>query len=175
MAIFLKETLQEIAVESESVVGDMGEFEYLTKGDIKYIRFSAGNGVCWIKLDKYREISKIEELTQEYIRDNKTQKDLEDVADEIATDYYTRRLAKTSQSADSQTNADLSHGLQAPHTSTSASSTILHSGSSINQGGAGSPPSVSTGDQGEPESDSHLSSQSMGLETAAASGTEDAI
>jgi hypothetical protein len=187
MAIFLKETLQEIAVESETVAGDMAEFEHLTKGDIKYIRFSAGNGVCWIKLDKYRELSKIEELTQEYIRDQKTQNDLAKVAFEIARDYYTRHLAEAGQSATSQTHDGSSHGLQAPHTAeaptlhshrlathtpTSAASTSRHSGSSVNQGGAGSPPSVSTGDHVEPESDNHLPPQPMGLGIAAAPGTK---
>ena len=170
MVVFLKETLQEIAVESETVAGDMAEFEHLTKGDIKYIRFSAGNGVCWIKLDKYREISKIEKLTQEYIRDPKTQNDLAKVALKIAKDYYTRHLAKASQSATSQTHAGPSHGLQVPHTAgaptltpTSAASTSRHSGSSVNQDGAGSPPSVSTEDQVEPESDNHPPPQPMAL------------
>jgi predicted acylesterase/phospholipase RssA len=183
MVIFLKETLQEIAVESETVALDMAEFEYLTKGDIKYVRFSAGNGVCWIKLDKYREISKIEKLTQEYIRDEKTQHDLKKVASEIARDYYTRHLAEASQPATSQTHAGLSHGLLAPgastlhnhrlstHTPTSAASTSRHSGSSVIQDGTGSPPSVSTGDQVEPESDTHPS-QPMGLGIAAAPGTK---
>jgi hypothetical protein len=187
MVIFLKETLQEIAVESETVADDMAEFEHLTKGDIKYIRFSAGNGVCWIKLDKYRELSKIEELTQEYIRDQKTQNDLAKVAFEIARDYYTRHLAEASQSATSQTHDSPSHELQVPHTAgaptlhshrlathtpTSAASTSRHSGSSVNQGGAGSPPSVSTGDQVEPESDNHPPTQPMGLGIAAAPGTK---
>ena len=178
MVVFLKETLQEIAVESETVAGDMAEFEHLTKGDIKYIRFSAGNGVCWIKLDKYREISKIEELTQEYIRDPKTQNDLAKVALKIAKDYYTRHLAKASQSATSQTHAGPSHGLQVPHTAgaptltpSSAASTSRHSGSSVNQDRTGSPPSVSTGDQVEPENDNHPP-QPMALGIAAAPGTK---
>jgi hypothetical protein len=181
MVIFLKETLQEIAVESETVAGDMAEFEYLTKGEIKYIRFSAGNGVCWIKLDKYREIEKIEKLTQEYIRDPKTQKSLATVASEIASDYHMRHLADASQSATSQIHAGPSHELQVPtlhnhmlatHTPTSAASTSRHSGSSVNQGGAGSPPSVSTGDQGEPGSDNHPPSQPIGPGIAAALGTK---
>jgi hypothetical protein len=161
------------------VAGDMAEFEHLTKGDIKYIRFSAGNGVCWIKLDKYREISKIEELTQEYIRDPKTQNDLANVALEIAKDYYTRHLAKASQSATSQTHAGPSHGLQVPHTAgaptltlTSAASTSRHSGSSVNQDGTGSPPSVSTGDQVEPENDNHPPPQPMALGIATAPETK---
>ena len=179
MAVFLKETLQEIAVESETVADDMADLEYLTKGEIKYIRFSAGNGVCWIKLDKYREISKIEKLTEEYIRDQKTQNNLAKVAFEIARDYYTRHLAVASQSATSQTHAGPSHELQVPHTAgalthtpTSAGSTSRHSGSSVNQGGAGSPPSVSTGDQVEPESDNHPPPQPMALGIAAAPGTK---
>jgi len=154
MVVFLKETLQEIAVESETVAGDMAEFEHLTKGDIKYIRFSAGNGVCWIKLDKYRDL-----------KDRRM--------------YYTRHLAKASQSATSQTHAGPSHGLQVPHTAgaptltpTSAASTIRHSGSSVNQDGTGSPPSVSTGNQVEPENDNHPPPQPIALGIAAAPGTK---
>ena len=169
MAIFLKETLQEIAVESETVAGDMEDIEFLTEGNIKYIRFSAENGLCWIKLDKYREISRIEELTREYIRDEKTQNDLANLAFDIATDYCTRPLARTGQPVDSQTDAGSSHRLQALHTSTSDSSTRRHSGSSANEGGARIPPSVSTRDHGEQESDSHSFITTNGAGDAAAS------
>ena len=85
MGMFLKRTLTEIAVNSERTAGIMKAFEYVSKGDLKYERFSADNGVCYIKLDKYLELDEIRRLTLKYIDQQAAR--LERVADNIAEDY----------------------------------------------------------------------------------------
>ena len=85
MGVFLKRTLTEIAVNSEQTANVMGQLAWISKGDFCYERFSADNGVCYIKLDKYLELDKIASLTQEYIA--RETKRLNRVAVEIATDY----------------------------------------------------------------------------------------
>ena len=85
MGVFLKRTLTEIAVNSEQTAKMMGQLAYVSKGDLCYERFSADNGVCWIKLDEHLELDKIASLTQQYIA--LQTRDLDRVAREIATDY----------------------------------------------------------------------------------------
>lgn len=85
MGMFLKRTLTEIAVNSERTAGNMKVSAYLSKGDLKYERFSADNGVCYIKLDKYLELEQIRKLTLEYIDQQATR--LQRVADDIVEDY----------------------------------------------------------------------------------------
>lgn len=85
MGMFLKRTLTEIAVNSEKTAEIMETFEYFSKGNLKYVRFSADNGLCYIKLDKYLELDEIRRLTLEYIGQQATR--LEQVADDIVEDY----------------------------------------------------------------------------------------
>ena len=93
MAISLKQTLTEIAVESENQADFMRILQRLSSGRIKYERFSAGNGVCWIKLDRYLGLEKIERLTHAYLSLNETQESLRQVAGEIAAEYMERHRA----------------------------------------------------------------------------------
>ena len=87
MLIFLKKTLTDIAVEAEVQAGTMRSLIYASSGNVKYERFSADNGVCYIKMDKYKELELIKILTTNYL-DNKTVQDtLKKVGEEIATDY----------------------------------------------------------------------------------------
>ncbi|MCJ1379190.1 hypothetical protein MMC17_002290 [Xylographa soralifera] len=102
MSIFLKRTLTEIAVSSESHAQFMRAMQHQSKGSIKYERFSAGNGVCWIKLDKYKELGNIRDKTKEYLKELETQKHLKRVADEISAEFLIRRkilLSKARETA----------------------------------------------------------------------------
>ena len=85
MGVFLKRTLTEIAVNSEQTANVMGQLAWISKGDFRYERFSADNGVCYIKLDKYLELDRIASLTEEYIATQT--KRLDRVAQEIAMDH----------------------------------------------------------------------------------------
>ena len=93
MGVFLKRTLTEIAVNSEQTANVMGQLAWISKGDFRYERFSADNGVCYIKLDKYLELDRIASLTQEYIA--LQTKRLNRVAQEIATDHIRQHPPST--------------------------------------------------------------------------------
>jgi Patatin-like phospholipase len=98
MALFLKRNLTKMATNSERVAGAMRTIAHVSSsGNIRtqYERFSADNGVCFIKMDKYKKLAKIESLTLEYLRNDVIQRKLSRVAEEIAGDY----LAKHSMEA----------------------------------------------------------------------------
>jgi hypothetical protein len=101
MGVFLKKTLTEIAVNSENVARQMESLVQVSKGDVKYYRFSADNGVCYIKLDSYKDLDQIETLTQEYLEKAATQTKLEKVANEIARDYLQKHNAQVDPVASS--------------------------------------------------------------------------
>lgn len=55
--------------------------------DVRYERFSANNGVCYIKMDKFNELGRIITLTQEYLASPGIQQALQILAEDIAKDY----------------------------------------------------------------------------------------
>ena len=91
MGVFLKQTLTEIAVKSEKIAGQMVTLARVSNGDsrfdVRYERFSADNGVCYKKLDKYKELEEIEALTMDYINHTTTQDRLKALGEDIARDY----------------------------------------------------------------------------------------
>ena len=84
--VFLKQTLIDIAVNSEEKAEFMREFQYLNP-NFKYERFDANNGVSNIKLDDYGALDKIEERTMQYLDEQTTKDMLEEVGKAIAQDY----------------------------------------------------------------------------------------
>ena len=93
MSIFLKRTLTEFAVNSENIADQMRIMAWTSTGgriDFKYHRFSADNGVCYIKMDKYKALSDIEDLTRQYLENPTTQTDLQNLGEEIGRDYIQR-------------------------------------------------------------------------------------
>ena len=88
--VFLKQTLTDIAVNSEEKAEFMREFQYLNP-NFKYERFDANNGVSNIKLDDYGALDKIEEKTLQYLDEQTTKDLLEDVGKAIAKDYMDSR------------------------------------------------------------------------------------
>ena len=86
-AVFLKETLTEIAVNSEEKVEIMRQFESLKPEVFKYERFDANHGVSNIKLDRYDALSEIRQKTEGYLDEQDTKDLLEEVGEAIARDY----------------------------------------------------------------------------------------
>jgi hypothetical protein len=90
MVLFLKRNLTKIATNAERVAAAMKTIAHVsTSGNIraKYERFSADNGVCFIKMDKYKKLAEIKRLTLEYLGSEAVQRRLSRVAEEIASDY----------------------------------------------------------------------------------------
>lgn len=84
--VFLKQTLTDIAVNSE----EKAEFMRIVKDlnpNFQYERFDANNGVSNIKLDDYEALNKIEERTLQYLEEQTTKDMLEEVGKAIAQDY----------------------------------------------------------------------------------------
>lgn len=94
MSLFLKRTLTEIAIGSENEADVMDSIAVASSGDVSYERFSADNGVCYIKMDKYKELHSINDLTTTYIRSDATQARLKKVGEEIAMDYLSKHRPK---------------------------------------------------------------------------------
>lgn len=89
--VFLKQTLTDIAVNSEEKVQIMRQFQYLDPTHVQYERFDANHGVSNIKLDDYSALDKIREKTDLYLEEQETKDLLEKVASAIATDYLNTR------------------------------------------------------------------------------------
>ena len=89
MSLFLKRTLTEFAVEAENTAGTMRVIARGSSGDIRYERFSADTGVCYIKMDRYKklELEKISNLTRKYLENTAIQARLQQVGKDIARDY----------------------------------------------------------------------------------------
>ncbi|MCJ1402794.1 hypothetical protein MMC11_006015 [Xylographa trunciseda] len=98
MGVFLKETLTQIAVNSEHTADIMKTLEQVSHGDIIYKRFSARNEVCFFKLDRYSDLDKIESLTLQYIDEQSTQDSLKAVAKAVTDEWVTKRRFEASHS-----------------------------------------------------------------------------
>ena len=97
MAIFLKRTLTEFAVNSEKTAAHMRTISWVSQNsssaNVSYMRFSADNGVCYIKMDKYKALNDIAQLTRDYLKKPETEARLNWAALEIAKDYLQRHPA----------------------------------------------------------------------------------
>lgn len=112
-AIFLKETLTQIAVDSEKTAEVMRTFEAISHGDIIYDRFSAPNGVCFFKLDRWADLKKIEDLTKQYLAFESTKIDLERVAEDLASEYLELRRTEAFRSDPVSTTVEYPEPLRA--------------------------------------------------------------
>jgi hypothetical protein len=103
MFLFLKRNLTKMATNSERVAGAMRTIAYVSSNGnnlrTKYERFSADNGVCFIKMDKYKKLAQIERLTLEYLDTNAVKRRLSRVAEEIALDYLAKQSAGSAATA----------------------------------------------------------------------------
>ena len=85
--LFMKRTLTEIATASERAAGQIRTMAQVEKGDLIFNRLSATNGVCWIKLDKYRKLDEITTLTQDWLRQSEISDYMSGLARDIAKEY----------------------------------------------------------------------------------------
>lgn len=98
MAIFLKRTLTEFAVNSEIVAEHMQNLAFVSKDgsfDIEYERFSADNGVCYIKMDNHRALDRIANLTEQYLAKSTVQSNLKRIGQGIARDHIQKQGRRT--------------------------------------------------------------------------------
>lgn len=91
MTLFLKRTLTEFAVNSESIADHMHSVAQVSSGNVEYERFSADTGVCYIKMDKYKKLELIEQLTIKYLESPEIKGRLKKVGEDIAIDYLLKR------------------------------------------------------------------------------------
>lgn len=133
MGVFLKTTLTEFAVESEKTAQQMATMARISGGciNLKWERFSADTGLCYIKLDKYKpkHLERIENLTREYLEAQRTQRHLQRVAKQLATEYLQRHNNRLSVPPSTsplppQPQAPLPHLLLSPQTSDIKTSTL---------------------------------------------------
>ena len=90
MLKFVKRTLTEAAVDPEQVAGWMSRSAEVSNSPeklLKFERFSADNGVCFIKLDKHKMLQRVSELTQLYLENRKVDDRLKVLATDIAHEY----------------------------------------------------------------------------------------
>ena len=85
--VFLKQTLTDIAVESENKAEIMRQFQRLNPNKFIYERFDASHGVSNIKLDDYNALGEIRRKTEQYLEEQETKRLLKVVGQAIATDY----------------------------------------------------------------------------------------
>jgi hypothetical protein len=92
MGLSLKRKLTKMAVNSELIAENMRGLAQVAGGrfSIEYKRFSADNGVCFIKMDKYGKIPDIRRLTEEYLATAQVQRRLKRLGNEIARDYLAK-------------------------------------------------------------------------------------
>lgn len=94
MGFFLKRTLTEFAVNAQKTAQHMQSIAWVSKDstsvDLKYERFSADTGVCYVKMDKYKALDRIESMAQEYLNKDSTKKELKRVGEEIAREFLQR-------------------------------------------------------------------------------------
>lgn len=121
--VFLKQTLTEIAVNSEEKAEVMRHFQYLNPDIIRYERFDANHGVSNIKLDNYNALGEIREKTERYLEEQGTKDLLEEVGSAIAADYLNDRpLDKQNLHSTGLATDKSRQPLQAPSTLLASSS-----------------------------------------------------
>lgn len=84
--VFLKQTLTEIAVNSEEKAEFMRELGHMSP-NIEYERFDANHGVSNIKLDNYKALDEIETRTGQYLEEQGTRDMLQELGLALVEDY----------------------------------------------------------------------------------------
>jgi len=87
--------LKKEATDSEKVVERMRTKIGPSDGNFKYERFNEDNGICYIEMDNYKELPKIELMTREYLASPTVQGELDRVAKEITDDYLKSRSPRS--------------------------------------------------------------------------------
>ena len=90
--VFLKQTLKEIAVNSDNDAHRLRHFQHLNDNDIMYERFDANHGVSNIRLDDHKALLTIRERTEQYLDEQITKDLLKEVGSAIANDYHSQSV-----------------------------------------------------------------------------------
>lgn len=64
----------------------MRTIRHVNDSKILYERFSAGNALCWVKLDRHKGLGTIEDLDNKCVAKDNTQRPLNRVVEDIAVD-----------------------------------------------------------------------------------------
>lgn len=139
--VFLKQTLTDIATNSEEKAETMRQFQHLNPDTIMYERFDANHGVSSFKLDDYNALGEIKKKTELYLAEQETKDLLEHVGLAIANDYLITRPIREPNAQQPDLGID---ELSQPH----EASRLMPASSSLS-----SDPSSHSND---PESESHL-------------------
>lgn len=83
--------MKKAATDANRTAESMETIAQIHNSPLKYERFSADTGVCFIKLDKHRKLGEVEELTLTYLNREDVRNDMERVAGEIAVEYLAKR------------------------------------------------------------------------------------
>ena len=94
MLVSLMKTFVEAAVNSENTANQMRTLAK-TGEAIRFERYSANNGVCFIKLDNYKALDKVTKLTRDYLNGNAVRTSLQTLGTEIAREYLQNRRPET--------------------------------------------------------------------------------
>lgn len=148
MFLFLRKNLTKMAVNSERIAKQM-ETLAMVSGDrfcIKYDRLSADNGICFIKMDKFKKLQIIEDLTEEYLETDKVQQKLERMGRDIARDYLQKTEGSRRRRAAPRSLTVPEHSAHRPQTPTTrpseSSSANSASKQSSTEGASTAPSSV---------------------------------
>jgi hypothetical protein len=80
--------MKEVLTDSNQAVERMKLLSVTDKFD--YHRFSATTGICWIKMDDHEKLDKIMSKTEEYLKIDAVNKEINSCAIRIARDYIKR-------------------------------------------------------------------------------------
>ena len=87
----LRHRLVKAVMDPERSAQVMRTIATLRSNDVEYVRFSATNGIHLFEMDAFKDLNKIESLTQQYIEQPEIQQEIEDVAEEVARDFVSQR------------------------------------------------------------------------------------
>ena len=148
MFTFLKRTLIEAAVNAERVADQMktlARTSVSAERVVKFERFSADNGVCFLKLDKYKSLQLIEDLTQTYLESEKVNERLIKLGTDIAREYLQKRRSEVRAVSLNEVGATISTpllSLAPPNSTTSTPQSAPLATPSGPEGGIAGRPSI---------------------------------
>ena len=148
--------MKKAATDANRTAESMETIARIHNSPLKYERFSADTGVCFIKLDKHSKLGEIEQLTLAYLNREDVRMDMERVAREIAVEYLAKRRNSEGEPGERRANnrvvqpqeiaAGLTPHLQPPNFHSSSANSFANSnvGTSEDQRNAEFSPTPST-------------------------------
>ncbi|CZT45717.1 uncharacterized protein RSE6_06049 [Rhynchosporium secalis] len=123
MLVSLGSKLKKMAVNAQRTAKVMEALAQVSRNgatSLLYHRFSADNGVCFIKMDEHKKIQELKSKTLDYLRDPTIQRKLQQLAASIAANYIARESARQNQPVINQSSVlqanTSTEESRAPHT-----------------------------------------------------------